>query len=86
MGSKVKKFPISLSQKKENILERLIVECQVSGRYLKFHKKSSNFRTGEFITIDVMAMQIEDNKPSRKICELIVTREDLLEALKHVTP
>ena len=86
MSDKVKKFPISFSQRRKNTLGPLTVECQVSGRCLKFHEKSSNLQGGEFITVDVMAMQNEDDKPSRKICELIITREDLLEALKHVSP
>ncbi len=64
----------------------LHVECQVSGRYLQFHEKSDIVQGGEFITVDVMPMQIEDDKPVRRICELIITREDLLEALKHITP
>ena len=41
---------------------------------------------GEFITVDVMAMQMDENKPPKKICELIVTREDLMNALKRVSP
>lgn len=86
MSDKIKKFPISYSKKRKNILGPFTVECQVSGRYLKFHEKSCNLQGGEFITVDVMAMQNEDNKPSRKICELIITREDLLEALKHISP
>lgn len=64
----------------------LTVECQVSGRCLKFHENSSVLQGGEFITVDVMSMQIEDDKKPRKICDLIITREDLLEALEHVSP
>ena len=41
-------------------------------------------REGEFLTIDVMAMQTEEAKAPKKICELIVTKEALLEALKHI--
>lgn len=85
MSDKIKKFPISFSQRRKNTLGPLTVECQVSGRYLKFHDKSSILQGGEFITVDVMSMQVEDDKKPRKICELIVTREDLLEALKHVS-
>jgi hypothetical protein len=64
----------------------LCVECQVSGRYLRFHEKSDIVRAGEFITVDVMAMQMDEDKPSKKICELIITREDLMNALEHISP
>jgi hypothetical protein len=86
MSDNIKKFPISFSQKRKNTLGPLTVECQISGRCLKFHEKSSDLRGGEFISIDVMSMQIEDDKAPHKICSLIVTREDLLEALRHVSP
>ena len=83
---KIKKFPITYSQRRENSLGPLHVECQVSGRYLKFHKDSSRLQGGEFITLDVMAMPVEDGNASRKLCQMIVTREDLLEALNNITP
>ena len=86
MSEKVIKFPITYSQRRKNLNGPLCVECQVSGRTLNFHEKSCTLENGEFITIDVMAMQIEDDKPARKICELIVTKEDLLEALNHISP
>jgi hypothetical protein len=41
---------------------------------------------GEFITLDVMATPTEDGKASKKICQMIVTREDLIEALNNITP
>ena len=86
MSDKVKNFPITYSQRRKNMMGPLRVECQISGRYLQFHEKSDIVQGGEFITVDVMPMQIEDDKPVRRICELIITREDLLEALKHITP
>lgn len=86
MNEKVIKFPITYSERRKNMVGPLCVECQVSGRYLRFHGKSAILQEGEFITVDVMAMQIEDDKPSKKICELIITREDLINALKHISP
>lgn len=82
---KITKFPMSYSQRHKNMMGPLAVECQISGRYLQFHEKSDILDTGEFITVDVMAMP-DDGKPARKICELVIKREDLLEALKHVAP
>ncbi|MDU3679697.1 MAG: hypothetical protein E7G07_06700 [Flavonifractor plautii] len=86
MDTKIKKFPISYSERRKNMMGPLCVECQVSGRYLRFHEKSDILKAGEFITVDVMAMQNEENKPAKKICELVVTKEDIMEALKHISP
>ena len=85
MNEKIAKFPMSYSQRHKNMMGPLAVECQVSGRYLQFHEKSDALDTGEFISVDVMAMP-DDGKPTRKIFGLVIQREDLLETLKHVTP
>ena len=81
MNEKVTRFPITYSERRKNMVGPLCVECQVSGRYLRFHEKSDIVQAGEFITVDVMAMQMDE-----KICELIITREDLMNALKHISP
>ena len=86
MNGKITKFPITRSERRKNTVGPLNVECLVSGRYLCFHEKSAVLQDGEFITVDVMAMQMDENKPPKKICELIVTREDLMNALKRVSP
>lgn len=85
MNEKITKFPMSYSQRHKNMMGPLAVECQVSGRYLQFHEKSDILDTGEFVTVDVMAMP-DGDAPEKKICGLIIKREDLLEALKHVSP
>jgi hypothetical protein len=85
MNNKVTDFPITYSQRRKNIMGPHCVECQVSGRYLRFSEKSDVVSSGEFISVDVMAMPIE-GEPERKICGLVITREDLLEALQYTTP
>ena len=84
MNEKIVKFPITFSERRKNKMGPLCAEYQVSGRYLQFHPTSSSMQEGEFITIDVMPMQIDEDKSPRKICELIITREYLMNALKHV--
>ena len=86
MDDKILQFPISYSERHKNLMGPLCVECQVSGRYLRFHEDSSTLEAGEFITVDVMAMPSEEAHKSREICQLVITREDLLEALKHISP
>jgi hypothetical protein len=79
--------PKSFTQRRKKELGPLAVECQVSGRRLQFHTDSSLLHGGEFISVDVIAGTAADLKtPPKKICELIITREDLLEALAHVHP
>ena len=86
MGDKTIKFPISFSQRRKNSLGPLCVECQVSGRRLQFSQNSTILQGGEFISIDVMTQSLGDDEPAKKICGLIVTREDLELALKNIKP
>jgi len=86
MGEKMKRFPITGMQRHKNIMGPRCVECQVSGRYLQFHENSALVSTEEFITVDVMPMLEDYDKPSKRICQLIIKREDLMNALAHVTP
>jgi hypothetical protein len=82
----VTKFPITYSQRRKNQLGSFVVECEVSGRFLKFHEKSSIFQSGEFITVDVMTFNTDNRESPRKLCELVLTRENLMEALKNIVP
>ncbi|MBS7814754.1 hypothetical protein PE074_06400 [Wohlfahrtiimonas chitiniclastica] len=86
MKDNIKNIPITNSQRRKNKLGPLAVECQVSGRFLQFNKKSTYVGDDEFIIVDVFPMQIDDKIEPKKICELIITREDLLEALKLISP
>ena len=59
------------------------VPCMVSSRWLQFPEKSAgHFGGGEFIDVDVMT-EGENEKP-RRICHLVVTREDLLRVINSV--
>lgn len=68
---------------KEN-KNHLIVECIVSGRFLKIEKESAKFPDGEYIIIDVMSYDYEEN--SKKLVQLIVIKEKLIAALNKITP
>lgn len=86
MNDNIKNIPITHSQRRKNKLGPLTVECQVSGRSLKFNKKSAHVAGSEFITVDVFPMQMDDEIEPKKLCELIITREDLLAALELISP
>ncbi len=82
MSAKVVRFPSSYKMLRKKLGSRL-VECQISGRWLQFPEKSAGqFRGGEFIPLSVMTL--DSNEEPRKLCEMVVTKEDLLKAINLV--
>jgi hypothetical protein len=80
---KIIRLPITRERKKRNIFGPFYVPCIVSSRYILFPKKSGgHFREGEYIDISIMTET--DGGKTRKLCQLIVTREDLLRAINHI--
>ncbi len=80
MSSNVKTFPGNPYKRLKARYGARMVPCMVSGRYLLFPEQSAgHLGGGEFIPVDVMTMG-GDDKP-RKLCEMVITREDLLAAL-----
>ena len=54
------------------------VTCQVSDRYLRYERtdpKGTGF--GNPVVINVMTDRGYDDKPDRKLCEMVVSLEDL---------
>jgi hypothetical protein len=82
-NKKTIKFPITYRQRRKNELGPLVVECEVSSRFFRFSESSSLLNVGEFITIDVMTA---NGNRQRKICSLIVTRENMEKALRNIHP
>lgn len=81
-NNKVTKIPISYSQRKLNEMGDGYVPCQISDRWLQFDSESELCGGGEFISVDVMTLG--SNEQSKKICQLILTREDIERALASV--
>lgn len=89
MSDKVIKFPITHSQKRKNQLGPLAIKCEVSGRLVKFNPKSDFVRNdSEFIYLEIFPDSDPDfpDKEQKRICELVLTREDLMKALEHISP
>jgi hypothetical protein len=83
-GPKVVRIPVSVDQRHRNTVGPGYVPCMVSDRWLRFPKQSGgHFGGGEYIAADVMTGSPEEHP--RRLCELIVTREDLLRAISSVT-
>lgn len=60
------------------------VPCMVSDRWIEFPESSiGHFGGGEFIEISIKTHSYKNDKES-KICNMIVTREDLLKAIAEV--
>lgn len=73
---KVIRIPISSRQRRVNERGSGYVECEVTSRWLQFH--GINEELG-LIPVDVMTEG--ENGKDRKLCELVLRRDDLLRAL-----
>jgi hypothetical protein len=58
------------------------VKCQVSERWIQFPKEAHGTGNGDYISLNVMT-QVYEGKP-HKICELVVTRQDLQKMLDNI--
>ncbi|MFM0239672.1 hypothetical protein [Paraburkholderia phytofirmans] len=81
--SNVKRFPGSKERRKRRDLNAGKVACQVSSRWLQFPERAANVAGEAFMTVDVMT--IDSNDRPRKICELVLTKEDLNAMLLRVS-
>lgn len=76
---KVVRIPISYAQRKRNEFGNGYVPCEVSDRWLQFPTEVDSER---YIPVDVMTQGANDKY--KKICELILSKEDLLRALNAI--
>ena len=95
--NKVTKIPITEHQRIRNIQGEYSVPCEISERWILFGKTSSKLKGGEFIFADIMTnteeipglkISVAPSKDPkckpRKICNLIITRENLLKVLSKI--
>jgi hypothetical protein len=80
--SKVTRFPIRGDQRWKNRLGKRATACIVTMRWLQFPEKSEALADGHFMFVDVMTST--DGKDARKLCQLCISKEDLLPALGEV--
>ncbi|HFK1761298.1 hypothetical protein [Bacillus cereus] len=73
---KVIRIPISSRQRRVNERGAGYVECEVTSRWLQFHGGHEEL---DLIPVDVMTE--DKNGKDRKICELVLRKEDLLKAI-----
>lgn len=84
MKNNIIKFPISESQIFRNLRGEFAVPCEVSERWLAFDPTSSQLQSGEFLSLSVMTLATNGSK--KKLCDLFITRENLLEVISKIKP
>jgi hypothetical protein len=78
----ITRFPTSGFQRWKNRLGKRVAPCIVTQRWLQFPETSAALEDGHYMFVDVMTAG--DNDTPRKICQLCVSKEDLLAALNQV--
>jgi hypothetical protein len=81
--AKITRLPSMQRRRRRIDLNEGLVRCQVSSRWLKFAAQGHKLPEGTFLIVDVMTSP--DNLKPRKLCELVLTREDLMHVLERVT-
>lgn len=82
MSEGVTTFPRGAERRDRLNLRKYRVSCQVSERWLQFPKEAHKLSGGDFMVIDVMTLGADESE--RKICELVLTKQDLLQMLEQV--
>lgn len=80
--TKITKFPGSKERRDRLKLRARQVECQVSGRWLQFSESASALAGGTFLKVDVMTL--DQNESPRKLCELVLVKEQLIEMINSI--
>jgi hypothetical protein len=60
----------------------LKAECQVSPRWLQFPQTAQIVGGESFMFVDVMTLSGDEKE--KKICQLVLTKEDLLDILRRI--
>lgn len=79
---KVVRFPIKGYERWKNRLGPRAVPCHVTLRWLQFPEQSDHLKDGHYMFVDVMTRGSDDT--DKKICQLCISKEDILAALGAV--
>src|SRR5262249_5170658 len=79
---KVVRFPIKSSERWKNRLGKRAAACLVTDRWLQFPENSEPLPDGDYMFINVMTRP--DGENVRRICQLCVSKQDLIRAIKSV--
>ena len=82
MSDNIEHFPKSGEKRDRLNLRKYRVPCQVSERWLQFPEIAHPLQGGDFMMIDVMTLGSDEKE--RKLCELVLTKQDLLGMIEQV--
>ena len=75
-------LPIKYTQILKNRRGKYSVNCLLSDKWLRFGETSTPLDLGEACVVDVM--QAKEDDTDERICQLIITKEELLDVLKQI--
>jgi hypothetical protein len=78
MSDKIIRYPFRVEAAKRENRKKRRVPCEVSERWLQF-SQINHYQDADYIYVDVMTSGADGS--GRKICQLIVTKEDLMSVL-----
>ena len=82
MAGNIEHFPRGEARRNRLNLRRQRVACQVSERWLQFPLTAHELPSGDFMKVDVMTLGSDEKE--RKLCELVLTKQDLLRMIEQV--
>lgn len=82
MNDKIVSFPNKLERRKRMDSNRGKLRCEVSERWISFPEASWKTQNLDYLSLDIMTLG--SNNKERKLCEIIVDREQLQKMLKDL--
>ncbi len=84
MATHIIQFPAS-RENQRRLENRKRIACQMSTRWLQFRPFSYDVPAGVFLHLDIMT-QTEQNAKPRRLCDVLISRDELLEAIQRIEP
>ena len=82
MSDKIARFPVDSKKRKRLKEKQGRIECEVSGRWIQLPEASNKFSDIEYLHLDIMTLGTSEME--RKLCELILDKEQLLKMLNDL--
>lgn len=82
MSDKIKLFPSGKARRERLNLRKYRVACEVSDRWLQFSEKAHRVGDKDFMFVNIMTLGSDDKE--KKLCELVLSRQDILEMLRMI--
>jgi len=80
MTEKITPLPLGDADRRRLDRRNHTVRCEVTGRCLRFHPRAEGYPEGTYLIVDVLE-DGGDSEP-RRLCELVLSRDDLLSLIQ----